>query len=95
MLCLLFEFTKTKSNDLLTGLFSIYFLNYFFQYSVPGIFDEQTASLVLQQLMYDGYRDDGTVPASYKFKVISCMKCMFLMHFSPWLALRSSICQVI
>lgn len=95
MLCLLFEFTKTKSNDLLTGLFSIYLLNYFFQYSIPGIFDEQTASLVLQQLMYDGYRDDGTVPAGYKFKVISCMKSMFLMNVSPWLALRSSICQVI
>ena len=95
MLCLLFEFTKTKSNDLLSGLFSIYFLNCFFQYSIPGIFDEQTASLVLRQLIYDGYRDDGTVPAGYKFKVISCMKCMFLMNGSPWLALRSSICQVI
>ena len=95
MLCLLFEFTKTKSNDLLTGLFSINFLNYFFHYSIPGIFDEQTASLVLQQLIYDGYRDDGTIPAGYKFKVISRMKCMFLMNFSPWLALRSSICQVI
>ena len=93
MLCLLFEFTPIKSNDLLTGLFSI--LNYFLQYSTPGTFDEQTASLVLRQLIYDGYRDDGTVPAGYKFKVISCMKCMFLMNFSPWLALRSSICQVI
>lgn len=64
-------------------------------YSTPGIFDEETASLVLQQLIYDSYRDDGTVPAGYKFKVSSCMKCMFFMHFSPWLALRSNICQVI
>ncbi|CAH3140877.1 unnamed protein product [Porites lobata] len=37
--------------------------------SIPGIFDEQTASLVLRQLIYDGYRDDGTVPSGYKFKV--------------------------
>ena len=35
-----------------------------------GVFDAGTASLVLDQLMYDRYQDDGTVPAGYKFKVI-------------------------
>ena len=34
-----------------------------------GVFDATTASLVLDQLMYDGYKDKGTVPSGYKFKV--------------------------
>ena len=34
------------------------------------MFDARTASLVLQQLLYDGYKDDGKVPAGYKFKVM-------------------------
>lgn len=34
-----------------------------------GIFNTTTASLVLKQLMYDGYKDDHTVPSGYKFKV--------------------------
>lgn len=34
-----------------------------------GIFNAITASLVLKQLMYDGYKDDGTVLPGYKFKV--------------------------
>ncbi|XP_068731715.1 uncharacterized protein [Montipora capricornis] len=34
-----------------------------------GVFDATTASLVLDQLMSDGYKDKGTVPFGYKFKV--------------------------
>lgn len=34
-----------------------------------GIFNAITASLVLKQLMYDGYKDDGTVLPGYKFKI--------------------------
>lgn len=34
-----------------------------------GVLNATTASLVLKQLMYDGYRDDHTVPSGYKFKV--------------------------
>lgn len=34
-----------------------------------GIFNTTTASLVLKQLMYDGYVDDHTVPFGFKFKV--------------------------
>ncbi|EDO43026.1 predicted protein, partial [Nematostella vectensis] len=37
--------------------------------STPGVFDIATASLVLKQLMYDGYHDDGTIPKGYKFKL--------------------------
>jgi len=35
-----------------------------------GIFNATTAYLVLKHLMYDGYKDDGTVLSGYKFKVI-------------------------
>ena len=35
-----------------------------------GILNAITASLVLKQLMYDGYKDDGTVLSGYLFKVI-------------------------
>lgn len=42
------------------------------------MFDATTASLVLEQLMYDGYRDDGTVPSGYKFKVRDFLNSIFL-----------------
>lgn len=38
--------------------------------SDPLVFDEVTASLVLEQLSYDGYKDDGQAPIGYKFKII-------------------------
>lgn len=38
--------------------------------SDPLLFDSATAELVLKQLSYDGYKDDGKVPRGYKFKVI-------------------------
>lgn len=34
-----------------------------------GVFDATTAALVLEQLISDGYKDDGKVPPGYKFKV--------------------------
>ena len=34
------------------------------------MFDNVTATLVLKQLSYDGYKDDGKVPYGYKFKVM-------------------------
>lgn len=41
------------------------------------MFDDITAALVLKQLSYDGYKDDGKIPHGYKFKVI------YLIHFQP------------
>ena len=38
-------------------------------FSDPSVFDDVTAVLVLKQLSYDGYKDDGKVPDGYKFKV--------------------------
>ena len=38
-----------------------------------GEFDVETATLALQQLMYDHYEDDGSIPPGYKFKVSSQM----------------------
>lgn len=38
--------------------------------SDPMMFDEITAKLVLEQLSYDGYKDDGQPPTGYKFKII-------------------------
>lgn len=38
--------------------------------SDPLVFDEITANLVLDQLSYDGYKDDGQKPVGYKFKII-------------------------
>ncbi|XP_028416680.1 uncharacterized protein LOC114540871 [Dendronephthya gigantea] len=35
----------------------------------PLVFDNVTAELVLKQLSYDGYKDDGKVPPGYKFKI--------------------------
>ncbi|XP_078349810.1 uncharacterized protein LOC144634662 isoform X2 [Oculina patagonica] len=37
--------------------------------SSNGIFNITTALLVLKQLMYDGYKDDGTILPGYKFKI--------------------------
>lgn len=34
-----------------------------------GVFDPETAHLVLEQLMFDDYEDDGTILKGYKFKV--------------------------
>ena len=44
-------------------------------FSDPMMFDEITAKLVLEQLSYDGYKDDGQPPTGYKFKVISWKSC--------------------
>jgi hypothetical protein len=38
-------------------------------FSDPLVFDNVTAALVLKQLSYDGYKDDGSIPYGYKFKV--------------------------
>ncbi|CAB4014592.1 partial [Paramuricea clavata] len=37
--------------------------------SDPLVFDNVTAALVLKQLSYDGYKDDGGIPYGYKFKI--------------------------
>ena len=48
-------------------------------YSDPLVFDNVTATLVLQQLSYDGYKDNHTVPHGYKFKVVLEQMLMLLI----------------
>eukprot|EP00698_Gefionella_okellyi_P012148 TRINITY_DN3247_c0_g2_i1.p1 TRINITY_DN3247_c0_g2~~TRINITY_DN3247_c0_g2_i1.p1 ORF type:complete len:185 (-),score=25.29 TRINITY_DN3247_c0_g2_i1:1031-1585(-) len=40
-------------------------------HNLPGtaIFDEQTAELLLELHQYDGYKDNGTVPAGFLYKL--------------------------
>ena len=45
------------------------------------MFDDVTAALVLKQLSYDGYKDDGKIPHGYKFKVIYLSIPMQAKHF--------------
>ena len=37
--------------------------------AATGTLDETTANLVLDTLMDDGYKDDGTIPAGYLYKL--------------------------
>ena len=46
------------------------------------MFDATTAALVLEQLISDGYKDDGKVPPGYKFKVICLLAHRFVVHLT-------------
>lgn len=37
--------------------------------SATGVFDASTASLLLSKHLKDGYKDDGTIPPGYLYKV--------------------------
>ena len=52
---------------------------YFISQLSTGVFDATTAALVLEQLISDGYKDDGKVPPGYKFKVICLLAHRFVI----------------